>query len=588
MVNTILRQQLATLYGESQADDLYLRLSRLLDIYGPRIPNSARMDSARFDESDAILITYGDMVQEPGRPPLRSLGDFLKSQVAEVISAIHLLPFYPYSSDDGFSVIDYREVDPDLGNWDEVSAIGDSFRLMFDAVINHASSQSRWFQEFLKGNPAYQDYFVVVEEGADLSKVFRPRALPLLTPVETPGGQKLVWTTFSADQVDLNFANPDVLFEIVEILLYYVSMGAEFIRLDAIAYLWKEPGTDSLHRPQTHTIIQFLRAVLDQLAPRVSLITETNVPHEENIAYFGDGDNEAQMVYNFSLPPLTLDAIRKGDAGLLTRWAATLDPPSDAVTYFNFLASHDGIGLMPARSLLADADIEALATAVQALGGYVSYKRNPDGTESAYELNINFMDALASPETLRPPASKEDPDLVVDRFLVSQAIMLALRGVPGIYFHSLFGSRSWHEGVKLTGRSRTINRQKLDRARLERELSDEGSIRGQVFSRYTSLLSSRIGNSAFHPNGNQLILDLDPSLFSLLRSSIDKRQQVLCLHNVSSKPIELSIDLSRLPVNGQQPLIDLIEDQKYAADAPGILKLVVQPYAILWLSQTTT
>ena len=396
-MNQIIAERLAFVYGDETAVQILPRLERLLANYRRQKPRPAREEY--FDEKDAILISYGDMVQAPGERPLSTLYQFLKGQVGGLIRGLHLLPFFPYSSDDGFSVIDYDQVDPALGDWADIEAFGQTFRLMFDAVINHISQESAWFQAYLRGEAPYSGYFIEVDPTEDLSAVFRPRALPLLTPASTANGEKQVWTTFSADQIDLNFASPDLLLEILGVLLNYVAHGAELIRLDAIAYMWKEVGTSCIHLPQTHALIQLMRAVLDEVAPHVVLITETNVPHEENISYFGDGFNEAQMVYNFSLPPLTLHTFHTADATVLTEWAAALETPSAATTFFNFLASHDGIGVTPARGLLSDAEVRAIAQRVEALGGFVSYKNNPDGSQSAYELNINYLDALGDPRS---------------------------------------------------------------------------------------------------------------------------------------------------------------------------------------------
>ncbi|MEP7359750.1 MAG: sugar phosphorylase, partial [Anaerolineales bacterium] len=510
---------LIAIYGEETGRATLAPLLALIDRYTPRLAQSAA--HAGLSERDSLLITYGDQVQAPGRPPLRVLGEFCRAHLAGLVSGIHLLPFYPSTSDDGFSVQDYRAVDPALGDWDDVAAPGRDFRLMFDAVINHISAQSDWFQGCLRGDPRYRDYFISVSGDPDLSQVVRPRALPLLTRVATPEGERAVWTTFSADQVDLNYANPAVLLEIIDILLLYVERGAALIRLDAIAFLWKEIGTACLHLPQTHRVIQLMRAVLDLAAPHVMLITETNVPHQDNLSYFGDGANEAQLVYNFALPPLVLHSLRTGRAAELSAWAASLRLPSDRVTFFNFLASHDGIGLNPARGLLAPADIDALVEQTLAHGGLISYKHNPDGSRSPYELNINYFDALSD------PAGGEPPTLAVDRFMAAQAIMLALAGVPGIYFHSLLGSRGWPEGVALTGRSRTINRQKFAAADLENELADPGSLRSTVFQRYANLLRARSASAAFDPYGAQQVLPGAPALFALLRTA--RGAQVLCL-----------------------------------------------------------
>jgi glucosylglycerate phosphorylase len=529
-----------------------------------------------FDQRDAFLITYGDMVSQPGEAPLRTLGSFLRAHAGGVVRGVHLLPFYPYSSDDGFSVIDYYAVDPALGTWDDIAAIGRDFRLAFDAVINHISAQSRWFQGFLRDEHPYREHFITADPAADLSAVFRPRALPLLTPVRTAAGERHVWTTFSADQIDLNFANPDVLLAIVDILLFYTIRGAGVIRLDAIAFLWKEIGSRCLHQPEAHQVVKLFRRIFDRVAPQVALLTETNVPHEENMAYFGDGYDEAQMVYNFSLPPLVLHAVHTGNASALATWAGNLTTPSAETTFFNFLASHDGIGVTPARGILGDEAIDALAARVEALGGYVSYKNNPDGSQSAYELNVNYLDALGD-----PGHTGEEASLLARRFLVAQAIMLALPGVPGIYFHSLFGSRGWPAGVEETGRYRTINREKLQRETLERELATAGSLRSLVFEGYRQLLLARALEPAFHPQAPQRVLATNEALLVLQRRSRDGRSQVVCLHNVSDRAVEASFTVAELRAAG--PYQDLLAGRRYRPRR-GTLSLTLVPYETLWLA----
>lgn len=517
---------LTRIYGDDLAAHVEPRLQNLAERYRGKIPKPADVS---LSERDSILILYGDQVRKAGKPHLQTLTEFCQSWLIGKVSGIHILPFFPWSSDDGFSVKDYRAVDPSLGNWRDIEQLGQSFRLMFDGVINHASAQGEWFQAFLRNEEPYRDYFLTVDGDPDLSMVVRPRALPLITEFQTVSGPRRVWTTFSADQVDLDYHNPDVLLEILDILLMYAQHGAQFIRLDAIAYLWKEIGTPCIHLPQTHAVIQLLRAVFNEVAPHVHLITETNVPHKENISYFGDGTNEAQLVYNFALPPLVLHTIRTGDASVISEWAADLKLPSDQTTFFNFLASHDGIGLNPAQGIISPAEIDGLVEQTLTHGGLISFKQKSDGTQSPYELNINYFDALSD------PSSSEPLELQMDRFMAAQAIMLSLRGVPGIYFHSLFGSRNWNEGVNLTNHNRTINRQKLERADLESKLADPKSLRAQVFGRCCQLLFLRSACTAFHPHGGQEILDMGRNVFAVLRRSPNVDKHVLCLQNVTAQ-----------------------------------------------------
>jgi len=532
---------LTFIYGESVSARLFEQTQQLIHKYRPCI--KPRNDT--LIERDSILITYGDQVQRANDMPLQTLKTFCDLHLSGVISGIHILPFYPWTSDDGFSVVDYRQIDQALGSWDDVSSM-QNFRLMFDGVINHISSQSEWFQKFLQDDPHYKNYFIIIEGEPDLSQVVRPRALPLLTTFKTPSGEKKVWTTFSADQVDLNFKNPEVLLEILDILLLYIERGATFIRLDAIAYLWKEIGTTCIHLPQTHAVIQFLRVAINEVAPHVQLITETNVPHSDNISYFGDGTNEAQLVYNFALPPLTLHTFHTGDARTLSAWAKTLTLPSDKTTFFNFLASHDGIGLNPARGILSNAEIDSLVNKVIEHGGLISYKHNADGTQSPYEMNINYFDALSNPN------GNEPLELQVKRFIAAQAIMLSIIGVPGIYVHSLFGSRGWTEGVKQTGRNRTINREKLQFDALQNQLADDNSLRSKVFSKYSELLKARSNSPAFDPHGTQQIIDLHPSVFAIERISPDRHTRALCLHNVSQETLLFSVNEKQISLEPYQ------------------------------------
>lgn len=554
-IHTAIQDKLKRIYGAEIGQATYAKMTDIL-----RPIQAGTVDKLAVSEKDAILICYGDHVQSADSPPLEVLHHFLKKHVKPNINTVHILPFYPWSSDDGFSVIDYYKVDEHLGDWQHIRAMNDDFRLMFDAVFNHMSAESEWFQAYLRGEAPYDNYFIDVPADTDLSEVVRPRALPLLSPFESSTGTKHVWTTFSDDQIDLNAENPAVLIELLEILRFYIEQGAEFIRLDAIAFLWKKIGTSSIHLDETHWIIQLMRDVLDIIAPDVVIITETNVPHEENISYFGNGTNEAQMVYQFPLPPLILHTMASGDSTHLRQWAQSLDGIGGRTSFFNFTASHDGIGLRPATGILSQDEIDTLVQRTKSHGGNVSYKTNSDGSQSPYEMNITYFDAITDPRI-----TAETPDIAVKRFIVSQAMQLALAGVPGIYFSSLFGARNWSEGVEETGRFRTINRQKHDADTLSDDLNSD-TLRADVFKHYMDLLEKRASNPAFHPLASQKILDLGTGVFAVLRQSQDGKDSVLALHNVT----------------GDEAFITLSDDLKtlFALDDAHI-KLA--PYAVEWL-----
>ena len=559
------KHHLAFLYGEAAAPELEKAVETLVSKLRQSRPSEVSATKNELTEADCMLITYGDQVRSIGQSPLATLTNLLSKRVGKTISAVHILPFYPSSSDDGFSVVDYYSIDPALGTWEDVESLGRNFDMMFDAVFNHASAQGVWFQKFLKQEEGWGSAFFTISGEPDLSKVVRPRALPLLTEFETAAGPKRVWTTFSADQVDINFSDPRMLLRILEVLLFYVSKGARYIRLDAIAFLWKIPGTSCIHLEQTHRVIQLMRAVLDEVAPEVQLITETNVPHSDNVSYFGDGSNEAQLVYNFALPPLVFHTIRTGDATRLRRWAQALVLPSERVTFFNFLASHDGIGLNPARGILDPGEIDALVQTAVDYNGFVSYKNNPDGTTSPYELNISYFDALSSPTT------GESLHTEVGRFLAAHSIVLALRGLPGIYFHSLFGSRGDRKAAEESGIPRRINRKKLESAALEGELDEPDSLRAQVFAGMQRLLEARASHPAFNPFAEQEIPDAPPDLFLITRKAADGTR-VICATNVTSSSISFPLPPDS---SGWKPFSGFPES---SADK----QVFLPPYGVAW------
>jgi glycosidase len=558
------------LYGD-RAPALVERLRLMIGRYGVGAAvDSGAPDGATsgWSERDVALITYGDMVHAEGQPPLATLGGFLRHRLADRVRMLHVLPFFPYSSDDGFSVKDYRVVDPALGSWADISMLAQDYRLMADLVINHVSRQSEWVREYVNGVAPYRDYFVEVAEGTDLSAVVRPRPHPLLTAISTRSGQRWLWATFSADQLDLNFANPDVLFDLIDVLMGYIARGVQVIRLDAIAFLWKEVGTSCLHLTQTHEVVKLLRDWLELVAPHVWLLTETNVPHEENISYFGAGD-EAHMVYQFSLPPLLAHGLLTGSAATLTRWAASLPALPEGCTFFNFTASHDGVGVRPLQGLVDDAALQQLVEHVRRVGGAVSMRSQPDGSESPYELNVTYFDVFAD---LSGAVSEGQ----VARFLSSQAIMLALQGVPAVYFNSLFGARNHVAGMEASGQARRINRQKWELGELEALLNDPARHHGRVLAAYLHLLDVRRRQPAFHPDAAQRVHAGDERLFCIERRAIGGGQVILSVTNFSEQPLAV-------PPHHGGGWHDLISGQRWPVQ--GKNRKLLQPWQTVWLTK---
>ena len=544
-------------WSEGQLEEL------LSEIQG--IKESVKSKTQKWNQESNILITYGDSIIKENELPLKTLHGFLHKYLTDSISHVHILPFFPYSSDDGFSIIDYRCVNSELGSWDDVKAIGNNFQLMFDLVINHVSKQSKWFQNYCNGIDPGKDYFIEVDPDTDLSMVIRPRSLPLLSVFDTISGPKHVWTTFSSDQIDLNFANPEVLLEMLRVFLFYLGKGAKLIRLDAIAFLWKEIGTTCLHLLQTHEIVKLMHDIADFISPSIIIITETNVPYIENLSYFGNSD-EADMVYQFSLPPLLLHALYTGNSGYLTKWADSLPEIPYGCTYFNFTASHDGIGVRPLEGLLPPQEILELTQAMKEQGGHISTKRNADGSESPYEMNITYLDALSSTITGKD-------NFQVDRFLCSQTLMMSFKGIPAFYIHSLLGTHNDHKGVTRTGMYRSINRHKWDAKILENYLENytEHSF---ILSELLRRISIRKKELAFHPDLPQRVISFEAHFFIMTRGQQD---ELLVIANLSPEPKSLNLDKSEFPFKEG---FDLLDDSRTVNNL-----FFLKPYQVCWIKK---
>lgn len=526
-----LEERAALLYGKKKARRIVEKIMPLIE------KGKAAASKHSFSEKDAIMITYSDQLHDTEQTAIKALEQCLDKYCKGIINTIHLLPFYPYSSDDGFSVIDYKKVNPACGSWKNIESLRKKFRLMFDAVINHISSESEWFKNYLDGKKNFDDSFIEKNAGFDSSKVFRPRALPLFTKFMTQKGKKELWTTFSADQIDLNFASEKLLIEIIKVLLFYADKGASLLRLDAIAFIWKKSGTQCVHLDETHSLIKLFKDVLKIYAPDVKLVSETNVPYKDNISYFGNGSNEADMIYNFSLPPILAHAIITKNTSKLRKWANSLIVPTGKSTYFNFTASHDGIGVGPAKDFLNEEDINLLCKNAVDKGGFVSMKSLPDGKEIPYELNINYSDFLRE--------KNDSENTAIDKFILSQCVMLTMPGVPGIYFHSLFGSHNDIEGARKSGIKRRINREKFEFPEFMAELEKSGSHRKLVYERYKRLLELRKTLPQLSPYAEFSFPGISDKVFAV------RRKDLLALFNFSGKTVKVSAPKTKDLISGK-------------------------------------
>ncbi len=569
------KHHLESIYADVALDVSYETLAtQLLNTIGIQQQTdiaSPKSHHNYWDEDDIVMITYGDSIVDENERPLVTLNKFLHRYCKNTVNNVHILPFFPYSSDDGFSVIDYSTVNEALGTWDDIEAIAKDYGFMTDLVINHCSARSAWFDNFIKGQGPGSDFFFTADPADDLSIVTRPRVSPLLRETETAEGTKHVWCTFSHDQVDFDFRNPKVLLAFIDIIKLYIDKGAKIFRLDAVAFLWKIVGTSCINLFQTHEVIRLIRTLIEHVDPSIIIITETNIPNRENLTYFGNA-NEAHAIYNFSLPPLLVNTLVSGDCTYLKNWMMSMPPAQNGTAYFNFIASHDGIGLRPAEGLLSDEEISDLVHAMQHFGGKVSWRASEHGQQKPYEINITLFDALQG--TIKGPDKYQ-----VDRFICAHAIMLGMEGIPGIYIHSLLGTSNDYEKVANTGQNRSINRKRWHFNELEALLDSPFSQHHKVLTRISQLIRIRKAQPAFHPNATQFTLQLGNQIFGYWRQSLDRKQSIFCISNISDE--EQTILLSDINLIGTDYWIDLITRDEIALSS-GFLQM--KPYQVLWIS----
>ncbi|MDA8776727.1 sugar phosphorylase [Alphaproteobacteria bacterium] len=577
MLQEILTRHIEFIYPDQDASTLVAQFCAAFDLAPdtamPRNKGGIRAVPS-WSEDDSFLITYGDTILSDDCRPLQNTLAFLNGHLKNTVSGVHILPFFPFTSDDGFAVSDYDTVRPDLGDWDDIGAIGKGYRLMSDVVINHASAGHRWFQQFLEDKPPGRNFIKTAALDDDISQVTRPRPSPLLYAHETDAGEKWVWCTFGPDQIDLDFSNPDLLCEFIRLLRFYIDKGVRVFRLDAVGFLWKQSGTNCLHLQETHEIVKLMRTLIDHLDDNIWLITETNVPAHENLEYFGNS-NEAHLIYNFALPPLLVHALLTGRSSYLRRWMMSTAPTPDGCTMFNFSASHDGIGLRPVEGLLPPEEISCMSETVQGFGGRLTM-RSYAGRQVPYEINTTLFSALRG--TVNGPDAYQ-----VDRFLASQTIMMSLEGIPAFYVQSFLASENDEARATATGRNRSLNRTQWRMEDIDAKLAADDTPMAQVFSEMLRRVAIRKKQKAFHPDATQFTLHIKSGMFGFWRLSLDRRQSLFVVTNMTDKMRVLNLRDMNLYADTQW--VDLLSGTPVHPDDE---ELELAPYQTVWITNRSS
>ena len=481
-----------------------------------------------ISEKTTLIICYGDSVYSGKKKSIKVFQNFFQKKLKDCFDIIHFLPFYPSSSDSGFAVKDHYKVENKFGYWSDIKNISKSKNVMADVVINHSSARGLWFKNFLKKKEPGKDYFLTVDSKFNTSNVVRPRDHTLLKKIKIFKKTDYLWRTFSPDQVDLNFKNPFVLIQFIKIMIHLINNGVTIFRLDAIAYLWKENKTKCINLKQTHEIIKLLRVVINLLNISTTIITETNLPEKENLSYFGKND-EANWIYNFSLPPLLIHAFLFENSSYLNKWSKNLPKITDGNSYLNFIASHDGIGIRPTEGLLNKNTLNNFLKRLKKNGSKFSYRKVKNQIKKVYEANITVFDALKKSDF------DQSGKFYLERYISAHAIMISLEGIPAIYFNSVFGTSNDEAKFIITGNNRDVNRYRWNIKNITKKLENNKTKQSIFYKSITNLLKIRRKQRAFHPNALRQNINFGSKIFAFKRISIDKKQTIICISNLSSK-----------------------------------------------------
>ena len=574
-INLDILKRLNFIYRSIISEDKTLeyskKINKLINNYKDIGPKNSKNDY--WSENTILLITYADSISRGlSGKTLNDFGKFYKKYLEKFINSIHFLPFFPSSGDGGFSVKNHNDVDKAYGTWEDIESLSKKANIMTDLVLNHSSSKGDWYKNFLDDKDPGKNYFYVVDKNYDCSKVVRPRDHDLLTEIELQNKKKFLWCTFSHDQIDLNFKNPDVLLEFIKLILKLSSYGIKIFRLDAVAFIWKQPGTTCLNLSQTHEIIKLLRDIVDQLDKNLIIVTETNLPKQENLSYFGKND-EAHWIYNFSLPPLIVNTFLFEDSVALTKWSMKMPPAQLGNAYLNFIASHDGIGMRPAEGVLSDKEIKKMLQRLKKNGSKFSMRKLSNNEEKVYEANISLFNALQFTD------SDLKGKFALKRFIAAHCIILAIEGVPAFYFNSLFATKNDEETFANTGVKRNLNRYKWHYSTLVDLIKTNNTIEKNCYEIFKKLISIRKIQPAFHPNATQFTLNLDKNIFAVWRQSRDRKQSIFALTNVSSKTIKLNTN--KINLIDDEKWFDLLSQETKITDDQYV-KLM--PFQSLWIT----
>ncbi len=569
-----LRKLLESIYHDHDSEELdfvFNQLLRIIQDFKLESSYEENKNVSSWDQSHCVLITYADTVRKDNERSLITLERVLNRYFLTLSKVLHILPFLKSTSDGGFAVSSHDYLEDRFGNWEDLKNLSNDHILMADLVLNHVSSSHLWVQQFIKSQePGLSNIFSPSQQ-KDWSNVIRPRSSSLFSQINTSDGPRYVWTTFGPDQVDLNWQNPRMVLEFLKLLIKYLGNGVKWLRLDAVGFIWKEEGTTCLHLPKAHLIVKALKMQLSNLLNDGVLITETNVPQKENLSYLIPED-EAHMAYNFPLPPLLLEAVITSRADLLNNWITNWPDLPVNTTMFNFTASHDGVGLRALEGLMSDQRLNDLLISCEKRGGLISHRRLSNGDDKPYELNISWWSAMED-------SSRDSKRFQYERFILTQLVVIALKGVPAFYLPALLASDNDIKSFSMSGQRRDLNRERFKYEELSLTLQNDDSNASRNIKFLSKAMEIRSILDSFHPSSQMECLTKDRSdLVAIKRGK--NRKIILAIHNFTENKLNYKInDLEFLnSISSNVDLKDYLSGKRYSN-----LSIVLDPFQVLWI-----
>ena len=464
-------------------------------------------------KNEAMLITYSDSLGKN----MKDLKFVLETYFKESIGGVHLLPFFPSTGDRGFAPSDYTTVDPDLGSWEDVDALGEQYYLMFDFMINHISRQSKFFQDFKKNheNSPYKDMFIRVHEffppgrptQEDIDLIYKRKdKAPFQTVQFEDGTTEEVWNTFGEEQIDLDVNKAIVKEFIRETIKDMASHGCSLIRLDAFAYAVKKLDTnDFFVEPEIWDLLDEVRA--EAAKYQVELLPEI---HEHYSIQMKIADHD-YFVYDFALPMVVLYSLYSGKSNRLANWLK-MSP----MKQFTTLDTHDGIGVVDARDLLTDEELDYTSEQLYKVGANVKkvYSSEKYNNLDIYQINSTYYSALGNDDA---------------SYLLSRILQCFAPGIPQIYYVGLLAGENDIELLEATKEGRNINRHYYTLEEIEKE------VERPVVKQLLSLLRFRNTSKAFDLAGEIEISTPDESTIEIVRSSADHKSKARLVANLATK-----------------------------------------------------